>query len=216
MQPYFSDDAVTLYLGDCREITDWLTADVLVSDPPYGMAYVSNRSKHGPTTAISGDADPLLRNEVLAIWGDRPALVFGTWRIPQPSGIRHLLVWDKGDNPGTGDLAMPWGNSAEEIYVLGRGWVGKRGPNVLRFNTLAPQASYRPDHPTPKPVALMETLIAKCPSGVIADPFAGSGATLVAARNQGRRSIGVELDERYCEFIAKRLSQGVLPLESAS
>lgn len=208
--PYYADDQVTLYLGDCREIDAWLAADVMVTDPPYGMAYLSNRSKRGPSEAIAGDANGDLRDTVLQSWGGRPALVFGTWRVQRPASTRHVVVWDKGDNPGTGDLTLPWGNSFEELYVLGRGWTGKRGPNVLRFPTLSHQSASRPDHPTPKPVALMETLIMRCPDGVIADPFAGSGATLVAARNQGRRAVGVEVDERYCEGIARRLNQGVL------
>jgi site-specific DNA-methyltransferase (adenine-specific) len=208
--PYYEDDAVTLFHGDCREVDAWLAADVLVTDPPYGMAYVSNRRSTGKSAPIAGDTATAARDAVLTMWGERPALLFGTWRAPRPTQARHLLVWDKGDNPGTGDLTMPWGNSAEEVYVIGRGWVGKRGSNVLRFPTLSHQSETRPDHPTPKPVALMETLIQKCPPGVVADPFAGSGATLLAARAQGRRSIGVEVEERYCELIASRLAQGDL------
>jgi DNA modification methylase len=209
MSVYYQDDLVTLHLGDCREIDEWLAADVLVTDPPYGMAYVSNRAAAGPSKAIAGDASPELRDAALALWGtQKPAIVFGTWRVDKPAGIRQTGYWDKGDDPGTGDLSMPWGNSAEEFYVLGRGWVGKRGTNVLRCRGYSHVD--RPNHPTPKPTALMERLLVNCPPGVIADPFAGSGATLIAARNQGRRVVGVELEEPYCELIATRLDQGAL------
>jgi DNA modification methylase len=105
------------------------------------------------------------------------------------------------------DDLVPWGSAEEEIYVLGTGFVGKREANVIRAQTLMSSDARRPDHPTPKPVALMEALIAKCPPGVIADPFAGSGSTLIAARNLGRAAIGVELDERYCDLIITRLAQ---------
>lgn len=214
-EPYYSDDRVTLYLGDCRDVTEWLAADVLVTDPPYGMAYVSNRSKHGgPSAAIAGDADATIRDAVLALWGTRPALVFGTWRVPRPTAARWVGVWDKGDDPGPGDLGFPWGPSWEEWYVLGDGWRGKRGPSVIRSNRLGGASADRPDHPTPKPVSLMERLIEKSPPGLIADPFAGSGATLLAARNLGRNVVGVEVDERYCETIARRLSQDCLDLAS--
>lgn len=212
MRPYYQDELVTLYHGDCLSVTVWASADVMVSDPPYGMAYVS-----GYTTTkrpVANDHDATARDQALDLWGDRPALVFGTWRVTRPSATRQVLVWHKRSiGPGMGDLSMPWGNATEEIYVLGHGWHGSRRQNVIatddqRGNPYG--AAAKIGHPTPKPVGLMEQLIDCAPPGVIADPFAGSGATLLAARNLGRQVIGVELEERYCEIIARRLAQGVL------
>jgi DNA modification methylase len=206
MEPYYKDELVTLYHGDCLELSDvWTVADVLVTDPPYGMSYESGRVKDRPDRPIAGDDTLQVRDAALAAWGSvRPAIVFGTWRVEKPQGVKQTGIWDKGDDPGMGDLSLPWGSSFEEFYILGSGFVGKRGGAVIRMNK--PPVANRPDHPTPKPVALMERLIEKT-VGTIADPFAGSGATLLAARNLGRQVVGVELEERYCELIAKRLSQ---------
>ena len=210
-EPYYSDDLVTLYHGDCLEETAWLAADVLVTDPPYGVAYTSGwvegRSRNN--TAIQNDRTTETRDSAISAWGDRPYMCFGSWRSARPMNVRHQLIWDKGNDPGTGDLTMPWGGSFEEIYISGSGpiWRGGRTASVLRAGK--PLGHARPDHPTPKPVGLMESLIERCPGGMIADPFAGSGSTLIAARNLGRQAIGVELEERYCEIIAKRLSQQV-------
>ena len=208
MSIYYQDDSVTLYHGDClTEHREWLDADVLVTDPPYGMSYYSGRRKAGDR--ISGDDALSVRDGALVAWGERPALSFGTWKQPRPQGVRQLVVWDKRSGAGfSGDLNMPWADITEEIYVLGYGWTGGRVPAIYSIPTLPSQSSERWGHPTPKPVPLMEALIEKCPPGVVADPFAGSGATLIAARNLGRKAIGVELEERYCEIIAKRLSQG--------
>lgn len=211
MNTYYSDDLVTLYHGDCLEITAWTKADVLVTDPPYGMAYVSAWTTRRP---VAGDKDTIARDSVLEAWGDRPALVFGTWRVSRPALTKQVITWHKKSiGPGMGDLSLPWGNATEEIYVLGKGWQGKRRHNVIatsdqRGNPYG--ASAQVGHPTPKPVGLIEQLIECAPEGVIADPFAGGGSTLLAARNLGRKVIGVELEERYCEIIANRLSQGVL------
>lgn len=211
MSLYYQDDFVTLYHGDClKDHSEWLGADVLVTDPPYGMAYESNRVKGRASQAVANDATTEVRDAALAAWGGRPAIAFGKWNVDRPAGVRARLIWSKGDDPGMGDLTFPWGNSEEEIYVLGKGFKGKRGPNVPVHSK--PPAGNRDAHPTPKPVPLMERLIEKCPPGVIADPFAGSGATLVAAKNLGRRVIGVELEERYCEIIAKRCAQEVLDI----
>jgi DNA modification methylase len=211
MSVYYQDDLVTLYHGDCLEELAWLEADVLVTDPPYGMSYVSGRVKDRPIERIAGDGDVSVRNNVLAAWGmSKPAIVFGTWRVQKPSGVKQTGIWDKGEDPGMGDLSLPWGSSFEEFYILGKGFTGKRGGAVIRANK--PPVSNRPDHPTPKPVGLMERLIEKT-LGIVADPFAGSGATLIAARNLGRRAIGVELEEKYCEIIATRLSQQAFNFE---
>ena len=202
-----------LYLGDCLEIDAWLAADVLVCDPPYGMAYESNfvRDKRDRKLGVpvANDATTAVRDAALAAWGERPALIFGRWNMPRPEGTRARLIWDRMYH-GMGNLSFPWGPAEEEIYVLGHGWTGSRTSNVLRVHGLMSGSSERPAHPTPKPLALMEALISKCPPGVIADPFAGSGSTLVAAKALGRKAIGVELEERYAEIAARRLAQDVL------
>ena len=211
--PYYQDDSVVLYHGDCLELADlWTVADVLVTDPPYGMAHRSGWLDR----PIAGDETTVARESVIDIWGFKAAIMFGTWRVPRPSFVRQLVVWDKGDSPGMGDLSLPWGPSHEDIYIMGEGFQGRRTGSVIRYPTLSAGSTERPDHPTPKPVPLMEELIRKCPPGVIADPFAGSGSTLVAAKALGRRAIGVELEERYAEIAARRLAQDVLDFGEAS
>jgi site-specific DNA-methyltransferase (adenine-specific) len=204
--PYYADDLVTLYHGDCREVTAWLEADVLVTDPPYGIDYRSNRTKHEVVArSIVNDKDTTCRDVALAAWGAKPRIVFGSPGTPDLNGVK--LVWHK-PGSGMGDLAMPWKPDYEFIYAWGKGFIGSRDTSVLTY----PLRVFRGDleHPHQKPVDLLERLIAKCPPGTIADPFAGSGSTLVAAKQLGRRAIGVEIDERYCEIAARRLTQDTL------
>lgn len=209
---YYQDELVTLYYGSCFDFTDWLTADVLVTDPPYGVDWQSGTMSNAfvpKVEKIHNDQDAQARDAALELWGSKPALVFGSWKIDRPSGTRQRLIWYKKSNiPGMRSTA--WFSADEEVYVLGSGFTGKPEQNVIttldrRDGAYGEVA--RLGHPTPKPVSLLERLIAKCPEGVIADPFAGVGSTLIAARNLGRRAIGVELEERYCETIASRLAQ---------
>ena len=207
MNPYYQDEHVTLYNADCLEVDEWLSAKVLITDPPYGMAFVSSWTTQ--KRPVANDNDPYVRNMALRMWGDKPAAVFGTWRVEKPANVRQVLIWDKrGAGPGMGDLTTAFGTSHEEIYLLGH-WEKRsaRRGSVLTTQSSPSELTTRIGHPTPKPVGLMETLVAAAPDGVIADPFAGSGATLLAARNLGRKCVGVELEERYCELIAKRLDQ---------
>ena len=210
-EPYYQDDLVTIYHGNCSEIDEWLAADVMITDPPYGMGFVSSWTTQ--TRPIQGDGDTSVRNQALERWGNRYAAVFGTWKTPRPDGITNLLVWDKTDGVGAGmgDLDSCFGFSHEEIYIFGR-WpksTGRLG-SVLRTSVSTAGLAFRIGHPTPKPPEIMGKLIRCAPPGIITDPFMGSGSTLVAAKSIGRRAIGVEIEEKYCEIAAKRCGQDYL------
>jgi site-specific DNA-methyltransferase (adenine-specific) len=126
MVPYYQDQHATIYHGDCRELLPTIEADVLVTDPPYGMKLRSSRGGQFGDLKIAGDETTEIRDLVVAAF-DGPALVFGRWSIPKPAGTRMVLIWDKGGGPGMGDLSLPWKPSHEEIYVLGTGFTGHRG-----------------------------------------------------------------------------------------
>lgn len=223
MTPYYHHGGITLYHGDARDITDWHWADVLVTDPPYGQSYNSGLQphKHARFGPIAGDHDTALRDEIIATYFDRyrpdgeppaAAAVFGTWKTAPPADVAAKLIWNKhGVGPGMGDLSTPFGPSFEEIYLLGR-WIKpdgyRRRGSVITTTEHPIRTAELIRHPTPKPVGLMETLIDATPAGAtIADPFAGSGSTLIAARNLGRIAVGVEIREDYCELTARRLDQ---------
>ena len=108
MSLFYEDEFVELHHGDCRAVRGWTLADVLVTDPPYGVSFQSSwmtgTKRHAK---IAGDESVDARDWVLDLWGDRPALVFGTWRAPRPASVRQRLIWAKGDDPGMGDLSMP-------------------------------------------------------------------------------------------------------------
>jgi site-specific DNA-methyltransferase (adenine-specific) len=223
VKPYYQDDLVTLYHGDCLEVTEWLDADVLVTDPPYGVEWLTRGTYGGRTNrkgvvqernVIANDHDTQTRDAVIELWADKPFIMFGAWKIERPKEIDSLLIWHKaGMPPGPTNAAFM--TQHEEIYVRGSGFRKSSPPlrSVITSTEHRPTAVMNAGHPTPKPIGLMETLVDRCIQGVIADPFAGSGATLIAARNLGRISIGVEYEEKYCELIAKRLSQQAFDLE---
>src|SRR5690606_29734769 len=125
----------------------WLSADVLVTDPPYGIGYASGKEGRFKGRPIANDHDLSTRDAVLAAWGDRAALVFGSWRIPKPVGTHTVLTWDKGDAAGMGNLSIPWKPNTEEVYVLGSGFVGHRGSSVLSGHTVVTWASKGREHP---------------------------------------------------------------------
>lgn len=224
--PYYQDDLVTLYHGDCREIDDWMAADVLITDPPYGRAWKQGRLKSkrqadDSHVGIAGDLDTSIRDAALIAWDGRLALVFGDLMLAPPPGTKQVLVYRKPPNAGTRGAMGGRRRDAEAVYMLGPWKSGLGGKTCViataapsQGNPSSPQGRY--GHPHAKPMDVMEELVQMCPPGVIADPFAGSGSTLMAAKLWGRRAVGVEVEEQYCARIAARLSQDVLPFGEAS
>lgn len=210
MNPYYDEDGITIYHGDCRDILPQLEpVDLVLTDPPYGIEYHSGWPGVLPRSII-GDKDTVLRNWLLDNFLG-PALVFGTWKVPPPIQTRQVLIWDTMGALEMGALDLPWKPSHQQIYVIGKEFKGYRSSDVLRF---APcQATERRGrmHPHEKPVPLLSELLTKAPNAkIILDPFMGSGSTLIAAKNLGRKAIGIEIEEKYCGIAVKRLSQGVL------
>lgn len=215
MKPYYSDSLVTIYHGDCREIPAWLDADVLVTDPPYGVRWQGYANKGQARIPIAGDEDTSVRDRVLEMWGDKPALVFGSWRVAMPRNTRNRLIWYKrGQNPGP--LNAPFMSQDEEIYVVGDGFISTSPPlrSVIETRENRSAEVVAIGHPTPKPIALLNILLGRC-VGVVADPFMGSGSTLRAAKDLNRKAIGIEIEERYCEIAAERCRQEVLDIGAA-
>lgn len=198
----------TLYLGDCLEILPTLgRVDAVVTDPPYGIAITFRQGYSFAGATVRGDESTAARDAVLQWLGDRPAIVFGAWRVQRPENVRALLIWEKGEHVGMGDLALPWKPNFEEIYIIGGKFVGERRGSVLRHHAIAGTVALRDgrNHPTEKPVSLMADLIRPLHADVICDPFMGSGSTGVACVRLGRKFVGIEVDPEHFKTACKRI-----------
>jgi site-specific DNA-methyltransferase (adenine-specific) len=222
--PYYSDELVTLYLGDCREIPEWRAASLLVTDPPYGRgwkqgalhAWAKSRAPDDHA-GIAGDKDTSLRDYVLSAWDQKPAICFGDLMLAPPAGTKQVLVYQKPKDAGRRGTMAGLRRDLEAIYLIGTWPSGISTGRGSLFSSGAAMTSggaglsARYGHPHAKPVDLIEELIGLADKpALLADPFAGSGSILEAARNLGIKAVGVEIEEQYAEKIAKRLSQQTL------
>ena len=228
-----------IWLGDSREANDLpMGINCIIADPPYGVEFRSRRAitPNGKRFEKDIEGDGNLRDamhlahQVFNVLAPKTAdncevYVFTRWDIVgnwiawahtalRPLGFNYkmLLIWDKGI-PGMGDIDANWGCGHELILYLKK---GRRDVNYRRSAIIAVDKvdNYHHIHPTEKPVGLIEVLIGmSTDSGdLVVDPFAGSGSSIVAAQNLGRRGIGIELDEHYVDAARGRLAQGTLPI----
>lgn len=213
MKPYYEDATVRIYHGDCREILPGgIRADLLLTDPPYGMDYKPLRGSDGSKRwleGVVGDGETFDPRHLLTF----PRLVlFGAqWyadRLPASGG---WLVWDKtpkGAKEGfyASHAELAWTNTCSSVRKFSLQWGGEARNGEAHL------------HPTQKPVALMRWIIEEftTPTDLILDPYMGSGPVLQAARETGRRAVGIEIEEKFCEEAATRCRQELLNFEATA
>jgi len=220
MTPYYDHAGITIYHGDCREVIADLQADALVTDPPFGVAFAGKTTKHTIKSGLGyagfDDQPDTVERDVIPVIAQLTARMRGVvtpgsrmmWRYPAPTTV-GAIYYPSGAGHGA------WGFTCwQPIFYYGKCPYLARGLG-RRPDSLSTTESAEPTgHPCPKAIRTMEWLVEKAtlPGETVLDPFMGSGTTLRAAKNLGRKAIGVELEERYCEIAARRLAQEVLPL----
>lgn len=236
--PYYSDDAVTLYHGDCLDVMKTLgSVDLVLTDPPYSVSTAKSFDRTQFAKGVrnlnffDGDQD----------WSTMTAGVVERVMVAADLA-RALYAWcghrqfgrivDTLEAAGWKTRPIAWAkecpipappgvgyDSALELCVYawraGRKWTpttGTKNPNVIHADGYRHGQPGKLAHPTQKPIRTIEIPLMNStePGDLVLDPFAGSGTTLRVAKDNGRRAIGIELEERYCEIAARRLDQGVL------
>ncbi len=223
MKPYYEQDGITIYHGDCRDwlasVPDCLRFDCLLTDPPFGIGFSEYISHVDSSDGYEQIIHAVMFSESLV--RDGWAVVFQppskAWEWSKRIARHYrLIACCKSFGqifPGHGpawrtDYALVWKVGEPRTPSSG----GERGKDHVFSDTA--NTTNRPEHPCPRPLEQIKHLVKwfTLPGFSILDPFMGSGTTLVAAKNLGRRAIGIEIEERYCEIAAKRLSQQVLNL----
>jgi site-specific DNA-methyltransferase (adenine-specific)/modification methylase len=209
---FYCDDSVCIIHGDCREIVpDLPKPGLILADVPYGISYDTSGSRFGKRLHVAADYPPVHGDDepfdpAWLLDLGAPAMLWGanhfSSRLPDSGG---WVVWDKerphGLDQATAELA--WTNYVKGVRVFRHLWNG-----MMRKSEHG--ESY---HPTQKPVALMKWVLGlrwTPAEGYILDPYMGCGPVLRAAKDLGRKAIGIEIEERYCAIAANRMAQGVL------
>ena len=204
MKPYYQDKWVTIYHGDCREILPTLEpVDLVLTDPPYGL----NTKMQGGTWGITYKHSDMIKWDYLCeaelltqiVNMAAVSIIWGGNNYPL-NPTRCWLIWDKIVRvPTLSDVELAWTNMDKPSKI---------------FSSLRMSCNGNKRHPTEKPIDLICWSITQCNSeiSVILDPFLGSGTTCYCAKKLNHKSIGIEIEEKYCEIAAKRCMQTVMEL----
>ena len=214
--PYYQDNAVVIYHGDCRDILPHLPkVDLVLTDPPYGISL----DLHWLSQIHLAQGKPANKTDKPII-GDEGIDLSFLWQYPRRVvfGFPYIydlqatgwLVWDK--QPGLLDTDRTMTSPVEIASTTV--WRGFKLVRCMWAGFLRDNGEYRFEHPTQKPLKVIKYVIKKTTeeTNLILDPFMGSGTTLRAAKDLGRKAIGIEIEEKYCEIAAKRMSQTVMEL----
>ncbi len=230
IKPYYEDEAVVIFHGDCREILPLLpeaTVDLVLTDPPYGVSLETKASDYRSSPFFDGgqslkastlyeDSPSYVRQLIPLVFIElsritsRIVVFPGTanmWVYPEPTAVGGVFT-------PNGAGRSSWGFQCfHPILYYGKDpyLVDGKGLRPNSFKTEQPNKEHF-DHPCPKPIYWLRWLIERCsrPTELILDPFLGSGTTARAAKDLGRKCIGIELEEKYCEIAAKRMAQTVM------
>jgi DNA modification methylase len=212
-EPFYDQDGITIYNADCRKVLPWLEpVDLLLTDPPYGIG-ADNRKKilsRANMAAAKDYGETDWDREPPPRWFLDSAQASATTQILWGGNYYGLpasscwLVWDKDNTGDFADCELAWTNMARAVRKFKWRWNGmlqEHGGDKKEHRV----------HPTQKPLALMRWCLSLVPEAqTVLDPFMGSGTTLLAAKLEGRKAVGIEINRTYCEAAVNRLKQKTL------
>jgi len=201
--PYYSEPGITIYHGDCRDILPHLPkVDLVLTDPPYGINLdygICKDSEDGYWEWFLPFLQQLRNHSAAVVFTHRQNA------LRKVTDYDWVAVWNK--PMAFGHRIGKWLPHWEPIFIYGV-------PNNFSFDVFTHTTAKPDGHPSPKPIKLMRHILEVFSDGTILDPFMGSGTTLVAAKQLGRRAIGIEIEEKYVKIAIDRLRQEVLPLNT--